>query len=1144
MNFNANYHRRVLIKKTLLFMKMTTFLLLSTCLAASAGGFAQRVTLSANNVKIEKIFKEIKKQTGYVFFYEAHVLQETKRVSIHVKNETVGEVLKEILQGEPVDFSILQKTVTIVKKKNQYVTTSSVTPLSQLAEDIPPVPVNIINGTVKDAQGNPLAGVSVIVKGTNKGTSTGTNGSFSIDANIGDVLEFTMIGYQKKSVTVGKQTEINVRLELDVSGLSDVVVVGYGTQKKVNLTGSVSEIDFNNEITNRPITNTSQALSGKVPGLWVSQNGGRPGEDNALLRIRGWGSFNGSGPLVIIDGTEGSIDRLNPQDIKSVSVLKDAASASIYGSKAANGVILVVTKTGDFNKKPQINLSSYYGIQSIGLHYDMITNSATWMELYNQARINSGQTAVFPENVISDFRNNSDPYLYPNTDFNDVMFRKAPLLNNNLSISGGSKNSKYYISFNYQDQDGILIGTKSKKFELTMNLESKVNDWISIGGRISTRNKVTDGPFDSERVSYIWSNGAYPVIAAYNKDGTPGGVQALDKNGNQLIANRNPVLEALNGNTNDNGFLTRWAGYGDFRLLDGLLLKTNLTVQVTSSVTDRYNAGKVTGVLSNGKLAPNLDAASFDYFQAFRNNSTSVSYIWFNTLNYTKKINKHDISVLAGMQMEDFTTKSASAHSILQPAAGITEVSAGTSGVKAGGNWDGNRMLSYFGRANYEFNDKYLFEFNVRADGSSRFAENKRWGTFPGVSVGWRIGKEDFMSHQNIFSNLKIRASSGKLGNQNIAGNWPYLSTLAQSYALSYSFGGTISPGAAITTLVNAGLTWETTTINEIGVEMYFLENRLGFEATVFNKKTDGIIVRLPLPNTIGTSGDPYENIGKMVNNGVETELTYSNKVSDRNKFKYTLTANFTYIVNEVTKFMGDKSPDQIYLIREGVSYKSLYGYNKIGIFQTDKEAKDYMYANGVTPKAGDIKFEDRNGDGKLDYRDQKVLGNTIPKINFGATLGFSYYGFNLDVLIQGISGVTVNTRDRWNMPLGASGGMIPVRWLNAWSPENPNSDLPIMKLNDAWNLRRVSNFWADDLTYLKIRNIQFGYTFPKDLLKNIDLNIYCNLQNYFTFTDKGWAGFDPERNVFLISSSPNERELSDFYPMPKTITAGINVIF
>src|SRR5690625_153291 len=351
------------------------------------------------------------------------------------------------------------------------------------------------------------------------------------------------------------------------------------------------------------------------------------------------------------------------------------------------------------------------------------------------------------------------------------------------------------------------------------------------------------------------------------------------------------------------------------------------------------------------------------------------------------------------------------------------------------------RMVSYFGRINYNFSDKYLFEVNIRTDASSRFARGNRWGVFPGVSAGWRITNEEFMAGQNIFSDLKIRGSWGKLGNQNIVGYWPYLTTITQNFNTSYNFGGSLAPGAAVTSLVDESITWETTTVSDIGLEMYFLDNRLFFETTLFNKKTKDIIVRLPIPQTLGGVDAPLENVGEMDNKGLELNANYTNATNDNNGLRYSLGANFTYVTNEVTKFRGGDSPDQLYLIREGYSYRSLYGYKAEGIYQTDQEAQQHMHSNAFTPEAGDLRYEDVNEDGELNFQDMMVLGNTIPKYTFGSNIDFSYNGFNLNVLLQGRAGVTVNTQDAWTIPLGISGGTITKQQRDAWTPKNLNTN-------------------------------------------------------------------------------------------------------
>lgn len=1103
------------------------------------------IHIGLNNETLIQAFQKIEAQSLFHFMFNNEEVKDFSNLKVKDSRQTVKEFLQTILANTSLTYRQVNNQIFIKAVKSDFQNPIALSNSGNENHQYQAV-ANIVTGQVTNAKGEPLAGVSVTVKGATGGTSTNGSGNYTIDIPAKGTLVFSYVGYATREMPVNNRSGIDIVMEESVSGMDEIVVVGYGTQKKVNLTGSVSQIDFTQDLLNRPITNASQALSGKVPGLWAMQNSGQPGSDGTLLRIRGWGSLNSAGPLVIIDGAQGSLEQLNPQDIKSITVLKDAASASIYGSKAANGVIIINTKSGDNNKKPQIKLSSYYGFSSIGLNYDRITNSATLMEIWNQAEINNGKAkGPFPDSVINAFRNNSDPYLYPNTDFDDYIYQNAPIWDNNLSFSGGSENSKYYLSFNHQTQDGMIRSTSSGKYGMTLNVETKVKSWIKIGGRFNTRIKKSRELYDNERIAYVWSNGGYPFIAPYTKDGRPGGVQALNNSGNQIVSNRNPVVELFNGWMKSNDYLVRSTVYADITLLKGLELNTNFTTRLSHSLTDKYNPGLLDGYLASGKVAPNLGAAGYGKYIATRASGTNIRYSGFSNLNYSKSFNKHDLSALAGMQVDVYENKTVFARSEEAPALGITQVSGGTTRYVANGNLVGNRMLSYFGRVNYAFADKYLFEFNIRADGSSRFIESKRWGVFSGVSMGWRIIKEEFMKGQNLFSDLKIRSSYGKLGNQEIGGNYPYLSTLSQTIPLSYTFNGAMSPGVAMTSLVNEQITWETTAVNDIGLEMSFLQNKLRFEATVFNKTTEGIIVSLPMPRTVGVPGAPYENIGKMSNKGVEFEISYSKREANRKKFDYNLSANFTYVVNKVTKFLGGKSPDQLYLIREGYSYKSLYAWNAIGIFQTDKEASDYMHSNGYLPTAGDIKYEDVNGDGKLDYQDKKVLGNSIPKIHLGGDFDFSYQGFNLSLSMAGISGVTVNYNDRWSMPLGATGGTVTKRWLNAWTPDNPSTELPKIKLNDSWNLRRSSSFWAHDLTYLKIRNVQLSYTFQKNskLLKKTDLNVYCNLQNYFTFVNKGYEGFDPEKNVFLKGDT-GERGLSDVYPMPKIITAGFNLTF
>ena len=878
------------------------------------------------------------------------------------------------------------------------------------------------------------------------------------------------------------------------------MVVGYGTQKKVNLTGSVSSVKFDEELANRPITDASQALSGKVSGVWISQNSGKPGDDGAQLRIRGWGTLNNSDPLVIIDGVEGVFSQVNPSDIESITVLKDAASAAIYGSKAANGVVLVTTKMGKNNEKTQVELNSYVGMQQIGRHFDLVTNSAEHMTMANQALVNGGENPLFSETLISNFANGTDTYKYPNTDWYDSLYRNALITGHNLSIRGGSEKLSSFLSLNYLSQEGILMNSKAERFGIRANVEYKVNSWLRVGARF-------------------------------------GSVEAIKDDGTLLYTTYQPVIDASNGATKTskdymavNAFATvdftkdlnlqvTWASNGNWKMVD----KYNETLygytdSGIETIPKNYNRDGI--VLSREQVS------------TMRNNFQA-------TLNYSKRFaDKHYVAAILGTQLENYSIKNVFARRTNPPKEGLTQVDAGTEGIKGEGNFEGLRMASYFGRLNYAFADKYLFEMNLRADASSRFKRGNRWGVFPGFSAGWRLSEEAFIKNLNLFSNLKLRASWGQLGNQTIEGYWPYLTVISQNYDLSYNYGGSLAPGAAVTALVDEDITWETTSSLDIGVDLGFLGNKLNIEADYFNKKTTDIIVQLPIPNVLGDKTAPFENVGEMKNNGFELVVNYDNLETSRDRLGFNVGLNFTYIDNKVTKFQGGNSPDQLYLIREGYPYKALYGYKAVGIYQSDEEAAQHMHSNGLKPEMGNLKYEDVNNDGKLDYQDKQVLGNTIPKITYGLTAGLRYKGFDLNILFQGLGQANAFTKSGMTR-MQYEWLTISDKWRDAWSPENPDSNIPMLRFDSSWDTYD-SSFWVHRIDFLKLKNLQLGYAFPEWItskLKMQRLYVYANAQNLFTIMwKKGYEGYDPERNTF--DSGTN------YYPTPRIFTFGINLNF
>ena len=1099
------------------------FFLLFFSLRLLAGEVAgKKISVSFSNIPLKEAILKIEVASGYTFFYDGNKIDLGQKVSLSVSDQPIESALHSMLKTTKLTFEITNKQIALFSKQN------AGSPMGKAPHKI--------TGTVVDALGSPIIGANVMVKGTNNGTITDLGGNFLIEASENDVLQVSYIGYMPQDIPVQGNKEIIITVREDTQALDEVVVVGYGTQKKVNLTGSVSSVKFDEELANRPITDASQALSGKVSGVWISQNSGKPGDDGAQLRIRGWGTLNNSDPLVIIDGVEGVFSQVNPSDIESITVLKDAASAAIYGSKAANGVVLVTTKMGKNNEKTQVELNSYVGMQQIGRHFDLVTNSAEHMTMANQALVNGGENPLFSETLISNFANGTDPYKYPNTDWYDSLYRNALITGHNLSIRGGSEKLSSFLSLNYLSQEGILMNSKAERFGIRANVEYKVNSWLRVGARLNYTRRNSQEPFDLFRV-FEQQQGAAPFIAPYTRDGRFGSVEAIKDDGTLLYTTYQPVIDASNGATKTskdymavNAFATvdftkdlnlqvTWASNGNWKMVD----KYNETLygytdSGIETIPKNYNRDGI--VLSREQVS------------TMRNNFQA-------TLNYSKRFaDKHYVAAILGTQLENYSIKNVFARRTNPPKEGLTQVDAGTEGIKGEGNFEGLRMASYFGRLNYAFADKYLFEMNLRADASSRFKRGNRWGVFPGFSAGWRLSEEAFIKNLNLFSNLKLRASWGQLGNQTIEGYWPYLTVISQNYDLSYNYGGSLAPGAAVTALVDEDITWETTSSLDIGVDLGFLGNKLNIEADYFNKKTTDIIVQLPIPNVLGDKTAPFENVGEMKNNGFELVVNYDNLETSRDRLGFNVGLNFTYIDNKVTKFQEGNSPDQLYLIREGYPYKALYGYKAVGIYQSDEEAAQHMHSNGLKPEMGNLKYEDVNNDGKLDYQDKQVLGNTIPKITYGLTAGLRYKGFDLNILFQGLGQANAFTKSGMTR-MQYEWLTISDKWRDAWSPENPDSNIPMLRFDSSWDTYD-SSFWVHRIDFLKLKNLQLGYAFPEWItskLKMQRLYVYANAQNLFTIMwKKGYEGYDPERNTF--DSGTN------YYPTPRIFTFGINLNF
>jgi TonB-linked SusC/RagA family outer membrane protein len=1019
-----------------------------------------------------------------------------------------------------------------------------------------------VTGKVTETGNIPVIGGTVAVQGTSTGVITDVDGNYSISAPRNGTLEFRYIGLETQVIPINGRTVINVELASATVNVDEVVVVGYGTQKKVNLTGAVTTVKYDQELENRPITDVSQVLQGKVPGVWATQFSGNPGEDGATIRIRGYGSLGTSSnsrdpnPLVLIDGIEGRISEVDPNAIESLTVLKDAASAAIYGSRAANGVILIETKKGEADRV-SLTYNGYAGVQALARGVDIISNSADYMTLWNEALTNTGGSALFPDDVIAAFRNGKDPYKYPNTDFSREIFREAFTTQHTVSANMGSKNATTYVSLSYMNNNGILYNTSAERYSLNVNNETKINNWLRIGARARMQRRVNLEPGGNEttgnsmsginRALYMVANG-HPFATPYLQDGeTFGASQAVylsgERAGQPIVDTRNPFPDLYNGERRTLNHFFRGNVFATVTFMEGLNLTANYSGQYTNNTRDMYNQPNYCYL----DLEGNGMTKSLDYVTTVTNQRRTNDE-WYDTffanLNFNRTFNGiHEISGVAGYQQESLSKRYTLARRIDPPKNELHQVSAGTGNIEGEGNKYEWRMLSYFGRVNYALMSKYLFEVNVRADASSRFAEENRWGYFPSFSAGWRLGEESFIKNLNIFSNLKLRASWGQLGNQNTGSRnnsdyFPYLTIVTQDNNRSYNYGNTFAPGAAVTGLSDYNLTWETTTTTDIGLDASVLNSRLNIEADYFYKLTSDILVALPLPQTMGGLTPPTENIGEVENRGFELNATWQDRVKSQG-LSYRIGANFTLVNNKVTKFQGGKSPDQLWLIREGYSFNSIYGYICEGVYQSNEEGAQHLHANSYKPVAGDLRYKDINSDGKIDNADMTVLGNSIPKYTYGLNGSVSWKNFDLNLAFSGSAGYTAYFNNAWSQPLAVSGGPIFNRWHDRWTPEKPSATMPRITINNAWLRDYASSFWTADMWWLKLKNVQLGYAVPKAITNKLSLQrlyTYVNVSEVFTLVTKDYEGFDPERDTMGNGYYQ--------YPVPRVFSFGLNVTF
>jgi len=988
----------------------------------------------------------------------------------------------------------------------------------------------IVKGKVTDATGAPLPGVTVLVKGTTLGTLTNESGEYTINNAPQDgTLVLSFIGLSTQEIPINNRSAIDVVLTEVAIGLEEVVVVGYGTQKKVNLTGSVTGVnsDF---IASRPLTNSTQALQG-LSGLYINQAGGQPGADDAVIRIRGIGTLNSNNPLVLVDGVEYNLKDVNPNDVESISVLKDAASASIYGNRAANGVILVTTKTGK-REKLKVELNSYYGWQKATYLPDMVTSSVDYMTARNTAAVNEGQPKPYTDAQIDEYRSGTDPATYSNTDWYEAMFSVAPIQDHNLRLSGGTENVIYSMSVGYLNQQGVLLATDAKKYSINSNVIYKKSDRLEFGAIINgsfwDRHEGWSGAGDViERISRslpIQPNVRYD-------DGTYADSWLVTPGHNAFY---HPVAFATEGfqkNTTQRAMINLYGQY---------VLPLDIKYKINYAVT-KYDANTHIFVPLIMLINPKTDVARAFGKQersVSRANNNNLNTSFFQTLNWTKRIaEKHDVNLLLGFSMESFNSSNFDAYVEGFLGNELTELDAGTINKDLGGSSSESKLMSFFGRANYRFLDRYLFEFNFRYDGSSRFAKGNRWGFFPSFSAGWRINEEPFMQNIKVVNNLKLRASWGQLGNQSIS-LYSFLNNININQGTT--FNNTIVPGSAVTTLSDPEISWETTTITNFGLDLGLWNNKLEFNIDVFDKITRDILARINVPGQVGNLTGPITNLYGMSNKGIEISTAHRNSIGD---FTYRIGANIAFVDNNVDFLAGDiqfttNDYGNISIIKEGYPVNSWYLYEAIGIFKTDEEVQNSPFQHAKTAP-GDIKFRDLNNDKKIDIEDMRVLGRSVPKFTYSFNLDFEYKGFDLNAFFQGVQGIDIYPWHNVSWPLFNGAGITKDFFYNSWTPETPDAKYPRLSLYKRGSQinSKNSTFWLKDASYLRLKNLQLGYTFPSELSNRINVSkirIYVNAQNYLTLSK--YKVTDPEKNI--------QRQNIFEYPTTKILSTGINLIF
>ena len=984
-------------------------------------------------------------------------------------------------------------------------------------------PARKIQGKVVSPTGEALPNVTVNVDKPVFVATTDAKGEFTINVTEGAFVTFSSVGFAPQTIKISGQQFINIVLQTQTADLNQVVVVGYNTQSKRKLTSAVVTVS-GEDLNKRVATNPSTLLQGQLPGLQVVQNSGEPGNESVQLRIRGIGTFSGAGnePLVIVDGLPGSLGILNPNDIESISVLKDAASAAIYGSRGANGVIVVKTKKG---KGGGFNLSYNYniGFQSATALPDLVTNSAQFMELSNEARLNSGLQPLYTQSQIDLYKNATDRIKYPNHNWLNDVFRTSTVQNHYLNINGGREGTTYSLGVGLSNQNGVMIGFEEKKYTLNFGLSSRVHKRVTLGTNIQMRYSDRKAPENGSTDMFLSTLAQSPLYPPRSADG-----RWIKRAYPNELGNKNTV--AIVGEDVRIRYKDYYAQGNlslDVDIVDGLKWENRAGINYDAYQFNDFRPLVQTYFYSDMSSAGALDVGTPGLNVG---RSDSLYTVYYSQLTYKKQLGDHNISALAGYQQEHNGSGRLNASRTQFPTNLLRELDAGpANGQTNNGTSAEWAIRSYYGTANYDYMDKYLLGASVRYDGTSRLPGNTRWGLFYSFSGGWRISKESFLEHASWLNDLKLRGSWGQLGNQNI-GTYPYQSTLENR---SYAFGSSPAPGFAATTLTDPSLQWETTRVFDLGFDFSILDNRLTLNGDWFNKYTFDILRTSQVPLWLGLNA-PTINDGALRNKGFELSALYRDVIGA--DFSWSIGANIQHYTNKLEKY-GKTEIIGNSIRQEGKPLDEFYLYTWDGIFQNQQEI-DQSPVQPVTPTPGDLKFKDLNGDKKIDDKDRTYVSGRYPAYQYAINLSAGYKGFDFSAQLFGSQGQKIYVNG-WGIEPFRQGSVPTTDWLQRWTPEHPSNTMPKIYVADSYPAVQnyASTYFLKDASFLRLKNIQLGYTFPASLAKQVGMKmarIYFTADNVFTASK--FPGLDPER------TSASGTYLS--YPQNRTFTFGASVQF